>query len=93
MKQMFGTTRPEIATELAAALTSLQPEFEAQKADLVTATNRIVASTMSESELKEVAAFMKTPTGMKYVEIRSPRSSTRCSAKWSSGPASCRISC
>jgi uncharacterized protein len=68
MKQMFGTTRPEIATELAAALTSLQPEFEAQKADLVTATNRIVASTMSESELKEVAAFMKTPTGMKYVE-------------------------
>jgi len=68
MKQMFGTTRPEIATELAAALTALQPEFEAQKADLVATTARIVARTMSEAELKEVGTFMKTPTGMKYVE-------------------------
>lgn len=68
LKQMFGTTRPEIANDLAATLTALQPEFEAQKEEMVQATNRIVAQAMTEDELKEVATFLKTPAGAKYVE-------------------------
>ncbi len=69
MKQMFGTTRPEIATELAAALH--RPAARVRGAEGRSGgarTARIVARTMTEAELKEVAAFFKTPTGMKYVD-------------------------
>jgi hypothetical protein len=63
-------TRPEIQKDLTDVLTKLEPEMEQQKQELINAAARIFAARMAEAELKEVAAFFKSPAGKRYVDIQ-----------------------
>lgn len=63
-------TRPELQKDLNEVLTSLEPEMELQKQRMVTTTARIYAEKMSEPELKEIAAFFRSPAGKRYVETQ-----------------------
>jgi uncharacterized protein len=65
-----AVTRPELTKDLDAVLTALQPEMELQKQQMVNATAQILARRMTEAELKDVAAFFKSPSGQKYVQTQ-----------------------
>jgi len=65
-----AVTRPEIAKDLDATLVALAPEMELQKQQMIATTARVFASRLSEADLKEAAAFFKSPAGQKYVETQ-----------------------
>jgi hypothetical protein len=66
----MDVTRPEIKQDLAQVVEILRPEIEQQKQQMVNAAARAFAVQMSESELKELAAFFKSPIGVKYVQTQ-----------------------
>jgi hypothetical protein len=61
-------TRPELSNDLNQVLETLRPEIEAQKEDMVTSMARAYTANLSEAELKDVIAFLKTASGRKYLE-------------------------
>jgi uncharacterized protein len=63
-----SVTRPELAKDLNEVLTALQPEMELQKQRMVDTAARIYADKLTEAELKEIAAFFRSPAGKRYVE-------------------------
>lgn len=63
-------SRPEMSKDLEDVLTKLQPELELQKQVMINNTARIMARSLSEDELKEVAAFFKSAAGKRYVETQ-----------------------
>jgi uncharacterized protein len=65
-----AVTRPELSKDLDSVLESLAPEMEMQKQELIAAASRIYANRLSEAELKDVAAFFRTPSGRRYVETQ-----------------------
>ncbi len=67
LRVSFSTTRPEIMKDLAQTLQDLRPEFEAQREELLNAAARVFATRLGEADLKEIAAFFKTPAGGRYV--------------------------
>ena len=62
-----AVTRPDLAKDLDQVIESLKPEMELQKQQMVNAAARVYASRVSEADLKEIAAFFKSPVGQ---EIR-----------------------
>jgi hypothetical protein len=71
MQMNFTRTRPEIAADLDKVLKeTILPEFNKRTADMVDQSARILANSMSEQELKETVAFLKTSAGKKYVETQ-----------------------
>jgi hypothetical protein len=48
----------------------MKPEMELQKQQMVNAAAKVYASRVSEADLKEIAAFFKSPIGKKYVETQ-----------------------
>jgi hypothetical protein len=66
--QQMNVTRPEIKKDLDEVAQGLKPELEQQKQLMVDAAARVFANRMTEAELKDVAAFFKSPSGMKYVQ-------------------------
>ncbi len=62
-------TRPELAKDLDQVLEAIKPEIEQQKQAMVETTARYYANTFTESELKDLIAFFKTPTGQKYLQL------------------------
>jgi uncharacterized protein len=68
--QQMNVTRPEIKQDLEQVVTVLRPEVEQHKQKMVDNAARAFATRMTEAELKEVAAFYKTPAGKKYVEMQ-----------------------
>jgi hypothetical protein len=48
----------------------LRPEVDQKKQEMIDSTARIFTTRMTEAELKEVAAFYKSPVGQKYVLIQ-----------------------
>ncbi|HRK25529.1 MAG TPA: DUF2059 domain-containing protein, partial [Beijerinckiaceae bacterium] len=66
-RQLFTQMRPELAAEIDKSIKALQPEFDT----LVTESQTIVAQAfgarLSESDLKDVAAFFKSAAGQKFV--------------------------
>jgi hypothetical protein len=68
--QQMNVTRPEIKQDLDQVVTTLRPEVEQHKQKMIDNAARAFASRMTEAELKEVAAFYKTPAGKKYVEVQ-----------------------
>lgn len=68
--QQMNVTRPEIKQDLDQVVTVLTPEVEQQKQKMVDNAARAFASRMSEAELKDIAAFYKSPAGMKYVQTQ-----------------------
>jgi hypothetical protein len=49
---------------------SLRPELEQQKQKMIDNAAKAFASRLTESELKDIAAFYKSPAGVKYVQIQ-----------------------
>ncbi len=68
--QQMNVTRPEIKQDLDQVVTTLRPEVEQHKQKMIDNAARAFAVRMTEAELKEVAAFYKTPAGKKYVEVQ-----------------------
>ena len=62
-----AVTRPDLTKDLDDVLEKLKPELELQKQQMVTASARIFAGSMTEQELRDTATFFKTPSGQKYV--------------------------
>jgi hypothetical protein len=69
LKQM-NVTRPEIKEDLDKVVELLRPEMELQKQQMINTTARVYTKFMSEAELKEIAAFFRSPVGQKYVETQ-----------------------
>jgi hypothetical protein len=66
----MNVTQPEIKQDLDQVVEMLKPELEQQKQLMVDAAARVFANRMSESELKDVATFFKSPSGQKYVQTQ-----------------------
>ena len=67
--QQMNVTRPEIKKDLDEVTAMLRPEIEMQKEKMLDNVARVFALQLTEPELKEIAAFYKTPTGVKYVNV------------------------
>lgn len=67
LRNTFAQTRPEIMDELTKTLLALRPEFEQQKDALLDAAARAYAGAITEAELKDIATFFKSPSGVRYV--------------------------
>jgi hypothetical protein len=63
-------TRPDLSKDLEEVLTSLQPELEQRRQQIINATSRVYAKYMTEAEMKDVVAFFKTPSGSKYIKLQ-----------------------
>ncbi|MBZ6076471.1 DUF2059 domain-containing protein [Microvirga puerhi] len=68
--QQMNVTRPEVKKDLEEVVTMLRPEVDQQKQKMIDSAARAFANRLSESELKEIAAFYQTPAGKKYVEVQ-----------------------
>ncbi|WP_262028587.1 DUF2059 domain-containing protein [Microvirga sp. Mcv34] len=68
--QQMNVTRPEIRQDLDQVVTLIRPEVEQKKKEMIDATAKTLASRMSEAELKEIAAFYKSPVGQKWVQLQ-----------------------
>jgi hypothetical protein len=66
----FTRTRPELKDKLHATLIQLQPEFLKTEDQVVSAAAASLAKRMSETDLKDTAAFFQSPAGKKYVEAQ-----------------------
>ncbi len=68
--QQMNVTRPEIKQDLDQVVAQIRPEVEQKKQQMIDNAARAFASRLSESELKEIAAFYKSPAGVKYVQTQ-----------------------
>ena len=71
LRQM-QVAKPEIKKDLEEVVELLKPEMEMQKKRMVNSTTRAFATHMTEAELREIAAFFKSPAGKKYVDKQPP---------------------
>jgi hypothetical protein len=64
-------TRPELLTDMNKVMSEvIVPEFNKRTDEMTDQAARIVASSMTDDELKQTVAFLKTPGGKKYVEMQ-----------------------
>ncbi len=68
--QQMNVTRPEIAEDLKKVVEIIRPEVEQKKQEMIDSAARVFTTRMTEAELKEVAAFYKSPVGQKYVQVQ-----------------------
>lgn len=68
--QQMNVTRPEVQQDLDQVVAMLRPEVVQQKEKMVDAAAKAFAGRLSEAELKDIAAFYKSPAGIKYVETQ-----------------------
>jgi hypothetical protein len=66
----MNVTRPEIKKDLDEVTAMLRPEIELQKEKMLDTVARVFASKLTEAELNEIAAFYKSPVGIKYVNVQ-----------------------
>jgi hypothetical protein len=66
----MNVTRPEIKKDLDEVTAMLRPEIELQKEKMLDTVARVFASKLTEAELTEIAAFYKSPVGIKYVNVQ-----------------------
>lgn len=72
LRNAFAQTRPEIMDELTKTMLALRPEFESQREEVLQAASKVYATYLTEAELKDIAAFFKSPAGMRYVNTQPP---------------------
>lgn len=70
--QRMTQTRPELITDMALVMKDLRPDFERQADVMLDLASRIYSAQLSEQELKDTAAFFKSPVGVKYVSAQPP---------------------
>lgn len=71
--QLRGTltrARPELVKDLEESLKIVAPELEKQLDTLINNAARLYAQRLSEAELREIAAFFRTPSGQKFVSTQ-----------------------
>jgi hypothetical protein len=68
--QQMNVTRPEIQQDLQQVAAQIRPEAEKRKEQMIENAARAFATRMTEAELKDVAAFYKSPAGLKYVQMQ-----------------------
>ena len=66
-KNQFIPTNPNLAGPLGEVAAQLHKEYEPKRAELVDLVAKVYAQHFTETELKEVVAFYKTPTGKKML--------------------------
>lgn len=68
--QTVGTTRPEVRKDMEQVIELLRPEAEKKRQEIIASSAYIFARRMSEADLREVAAFFKSPVGQRYNAMR-----------------------
>lgn len=64
-------TRPELIADMNKVMTEvIVPEFNKRTGEMTDQAARIVGSSMTDDELKQTVAFLKTPAGKKYVDMQ-----------------------
>lgn len=63
-------TRPEITKDLEEVLKALQPEMQLQRQQIANVVSRTYAKWLTEPELKEIAAFFRSPLGAKFNKVQ-----------------------
>jgi hypothetical protein len=51
---------------------ALKPEFDAKRDEVWNAAATVYATYLTEAELKDIAAFFKSPAGVRYVTTQAP---------------------
>lgn len=69
--QQLVATRPEMKKDMEAVVAELKPEAERRAEDMTKTSAAIFASKMTESDLKDVAAFFNSAVGKRYTSLRS----------------------
>jgi len=68
LRSTFTRQRPELQKDIDDSLKAIEPQVEGQRDEMITLAARIYASRLSETELKDIAAFFNSPTGQKFVQ-------------------------
>lgn len=61
-------TRPDLIKDLNVVTEQIKPEFDKRVEQMVDTAGRLYAERLTEAQLKDVVAFFKSASGMKYVE-------------------------
>lgn len=64
---VFTQQNPDLQKEIVGSLKTLSGEFEKRKVEVVDIVARVYATRFSETELKEILNFYRSPTGKKFV--------------------------
>ena len=70
LEQNLIKTHPEIKDSLRETLRAIQPEFDKTAQQTYNEAATLLASQMSEKELQDVAAFLDSPTGKKFLAVQ-----------------------
>lgn len=69
VKSMLLQTNPMVSKDLELVAASLRKTYAPRTNELMAQIAEVYASRFSETELKEIAAFYRTPTGKKVIEF------------------------
>jgi hypothetical protein len=67
MEHNISALHPEMQSSLHETLLGLQPEFTKTEASILADVAHVLASKMTEQELRDTQAFFESPTGRKYI--------------------------
>jgi hypothetical protein len=70
VSQTVNTTRPEARKDMEEVVAALRPDADKKREEIVASAAFIFAKRMPEADLKEVAAFFKSPVGQRYNAAR-----------------------
>jgi hypothetical protein len=70
LERRVTATRPDLKAPLDEVLKTIEPEFVKGEDKVLNDTARVLATQMTEQELKDTAAFYETPTGKKFVAVQ-----------------------
>jgi hypothetical protein len=63
-------TRPDLIRDLNLVMEQVKPEFDKRVDEMVDNAARLYAARLSEQQLKDIAAFFKSPAGIAYVQAQ-----------------------
>jgi hypothetical protein len=70
IQQQLAQLHPEMQASLHESLVALLPEFQKADSSVLTDLAHVMASRMTEQELKDTQAFFESPTGKKYLAVQ-----------------------
>jgi hypothetical protein len=70
IQTQLSQLHPEMQSTLHEALLGLLPEFQKADAGVLADVAHVMASKMTEQELKDTLAFFESPTGKKYLAVQ-----------------------
>ncbi len=66
-KSNISGTRPELIKDLEEISKTIGTQLDAERAEMIELGAKVYANRMTEAELKDISAFFKTPSGLRYV--------------------------